>query len=310
MTRRDLDIGDLQYFLALVRSNRLAAAGERLGADHTTVRRRIRALEAVFGQRLFDKTATGWQLTAAGERLLPHARAIERETAAALADVAGAEPEVAGTVRLLTTDGFGVNVVAPAMAKFRAAHPEIKVELVTASRIIHHGVGDFDAAVTVNRPSMSGIETHRLCDYALRLYASPAYLERSAPISSTADLSRHDFVWFVQSLLDLPELRTAEAVLPGANVVFRTSNISAQLEAVAAGVGIGLLPCFMAEDDPRLRPVLPAEVEVRRTYWLILPPTLLQADTVRVVCGFLARLVLRERLRLSPPAPAETRRQA
>lgn len=309
MTRKDLDIGDLQYFLALVRSNRLAAAGERLGADHTTVRRRIRALESVFGQRLFDKTASGWQLTPAGERLLPYARAIERETAAALSDLAGAEQEVVGTVRLLTTDGFGVTVIAPAMARLRVTHPEIRVELVTASRLIHHGVGDFDVAVTLNRPSMPGVEIHRLGDYALRLYASPAYLERCGLASCVTDLVHHDFVWYVQSLLDLPELRTADAVTTGANVVFRSNNVNAQLEAVAAGVGMGLLPCFMAEGDARLRPVLHDDVEVLRTYWMVLPPKLLQAESVRVVCGFLTRLMLKERARLLPPRPANSHAQ-
>jgi DNA-binding transcriptional LysR family regulator len=301
MTRKDLDLGNLQYFLALVRAHRLAPAGERLGADHTTVRRRIRALEAAFGQRLFDKTSDGWQLTPAGERLLPHAKAIESEMTAALANVTGAEPQIAGTVRLLTTDGFGVLVVAPAIARLHVRHPEIKVELVTASRLIHHGVGDFDVAVTLNRPAMPGVETHRLSNYALRLYASPAYLKGAPEITAKADLANHDFVWYVQSLLDLPELRSAEVVVAGANVVFRSNNVNAQLEAVAAGIGIGLLPCFMAEGDARLEPVLPAQVEVRRTYWLVLAPTLLQAETVRVVCAYLTRIVLQEHDRLLPP---------
>jgi DNA-binding transcriptional LysR family regulator len=301
MTRKELDLGDLQYFLALVRGHRLAAAGERLSADHTTVRRRIRALEAVFGQRLFDKTSDGWQLTPAGERLLPHAKAIESEMATALVTVTGAEPRIASTVRLLTTDGFGVTVVAPAMSRLHARHPEIKVELVTASRLIHHGVGDFDIAVTLNRPSLPGVEIHRLGEYALRLYGSPAYLQRAPQITAAADLPNHDFVWYIQSLLDLPELKSAEVVVAGADVVFRSNNVNAQVEAVAAGIGIGLLPCFMAERDTRLESVLPGEVEIRRTYWLVLAPTLLRNDTVRVVCSHLAGVMLQERDRLLPP---------
>lgn len=300
MTRKELDLSDLQYFLALVRSHRLAAAGARLGTDHTTVRRRIRALENAVGHRLFDKTVNGWHLTTAGERLLPHAKAIESEAASALAAVVGGEPQVSGTVRLLTTDGFGVSVIAPAMSRLHAAHPEIKVELVTASRLIHQGVGDFDVAITLNRPKLPGIETHQLSQYALRLYASPRYLERAPRIASVSDLAAQDFVWYVHSLLDLPELRSVDIVADGGNVVFRSSNVSAQLAAVASGIGIGLLPCFMAEGDARLEPVLPAEFEVRRTYWLVLTPTLLQAEAVRVVCTHLAHTVKQEHHRLLP----------
>lgn len=139
---------------------------------------------------------------------------------------------------------------------------------------------------------------------------SSRYLERTADISSSADLLSHDFVWYVQSLLDLPELRTAEDVVEGANVVFRSNNVNAQLEAVAAGIGIGLLPCFMAEGDPRLRPVLPSEIEVRRTYWIVLPPTLLQPDTVHVVCAYLAQVVMKERDRMLPPRQPSARRLA
>lgn len=303
MSRKDFDLSDLQYFLALVRSHRLASAGERLGTDHTTVRRRIRALETAVGQRLFDKTTNGWQLTPSGERLLPHATAIEDEASAALASVTGAEPQITGTVRLLTTDGFGVTVVAPAMSRLHELHPEIKVELVTASRLIHQGVGDFDVAITLNRPSMPGIETHKLGQYALRLYASSAYLERAGQITTTGDLARQDFVWYVQSLLDLPELRSVDIAADGANIAFRSNNVCAQLEAVAAGIGIGLLPCFMAGNDDRLHPILPAEVEVRRTYWLVLAPTLLQAETVRVVCTYLAQMIKEQRHRLLPPLP-------
>lgn len=278
-----MNLEALRYFLGLSRYGRLTVAAERLQVEHTTIRRRIAALEQQLGQRLFDKTTRGWTLTPAGMRLLPYAERIESEADAARAAVADDGHSPRGTVRIVATDGFGGSVIAPGLGRLRQAHPGLQVELVTTSHLLDYRVGEFDLAVTIHRPERPGFHSTPLCDYELRLYGSPEYLAAHPRIRTRADLADHDLVWFVASLLDLPELQSAEDIAAEASVVFRTTNLFAQVEAAAGGVGLGLVPCFLAHRDPRLRPVLHDEVYARRRFWLIAPNRLLRTERIAIM---------------------------
>ncbi|MBN9743429.1 LysR family transcriptional regulator [Amycolatopsis sp. A1MSW2902] len=296
----DVNLEDLRYFLSLTRYGRLSTAAERLEVEHTTIRRRIVALEKQLGERLFDKTPRGWTLTSAGRRLLPYAQRIEAEADAARAAVSNNRHSPHGTVRIVATDGFGGSVIAPGLARLRERHPGIQVELVTRMHLLDYGVGEFDLAVTIHRPERPGFRAVHLCDYDLRLYGSPGYLAGHPRIGAQDDLADHDLVWFVPSLLDLPELQSAEDIAAKANVVFRTTNLFAQVEAAAAGVGLGLVPCFLADGDARLRPVLHDQVWARRTFWVITPNRLLNTERVALVAEHLAETAQSAHHRLIP----------
>ncbi|MFC9357494.1 LysR family transcriptional regulator [Rhodococcus sp. NPDC057014] len=295
-----VNLEDLRYFLALTRYGKLAVAAQRLGVEHTTIRRRVTALEKDLGTRLFDKTPGGWILTSAGQRLLPYAQRIESESDSAQAAISDRKHSPQGTVRIVATDGFGGTVIAPGLARLRAEHPAIEVELVTTSHLLSYGVGEFDIAVTLHRPERPGFKMMPLCDYDLRLYASPQYLATHPPITDPDDLAAHDIVWFVESLLDLPELQSAEDIAAKANIVFRTTNLFAQLEAAASGIGLALVPCFLAHYDQRLRPVLHQQVRAQRSFWMVVPARLLNTERVTTVCDHLTDTARRERARLVP----------
>lgn len=282
------NLDDLRYFLALARHGRMVAVGERLGVEHTTVSRRVAALEKAVGHRLFERTRTGWAMTEAGRRLLPHAERIEAEAVLAFTDADDESRAISGLVRLIATDAAGSVLVTPALASLHTRHPGIDLELVTTSALISHHTGQFDVAVTLHRPELPRLHTRPLGEYALRLYASPGYLRDRAPVRTPDDLAEHEMVWYIESLLDLPELRVLHQVSETATFAFRSSNVFAQLEAVAAGMGIGLLPAFFAEGDSRVVPVLAAELEVTRTFWMIVPSALLNVERVRIVCEHLA----------------------
>jgi DNA-binding transcriptional LysR family regulator len=300
-----MNLEDLRYFLALTRYGKLAVAAQRLGVEHTTIRRRVSALEKDLGTRLFDKTPGGWILTTAGRRLLPYAQRIESESDSAHAAISDRKHSPQGTVRIVATDGFGGTVIAPGLARLRNEHPAIEIELVTTSHLLSYGVGEFDIAVTLHRPERPGFKMMHLCDYDLRLYASPEYLAGHPPITGPEDLAVHDIVWFVESLLDLPELQSAQDLAAKANIVFRTTNLFAQLEAAANGVGMALIPCFLAHNDPRLRPVLHAQIRAQRSFWMIVPARLLNTERVTTVCDHLEETARRETPRLVPDTPTD-----
>lgn len=257
---------DLIYFLAVAQRGRLVRAATQLGVDHTTVSRRINALERSLGHRLFDRTERGWLLTSAGESLLNPAESVN--TAVALAqERLGVGDALSGTVRVTCPDGFGTFLLAPSLGDFCRRHPDLSVEIVTATRHLDESVRGFDVAVTLEPPS-SGRFTHmHLTDYLLRLYATPEYLASRPPIARVEDLESHVLIFYIDHLLDLPSLRLLQR-LPGQPRV-QSTNVVAQWQAAAAGVGIAPLPQYIAGADPRLIPVLPG-LEFRRRYWLVL----------------------------------------
>ena len=299
-TMHSVNLEDLRFFLSLTRYGKLSVAAERLGVEHTTIRRRVTALETALGKRLFDKTPRGWTLTNAGERLLPYAQRIEAESDSAQAAIADAKHRPRGTVRIVATDGFGASVIAPGIAGLQRTYPDIDVELVTTSHLLSYNVGEFDIAVTIHHPERPEFTARHLCKYELRLYASPSYLDRMPTIERSDDLAEHDIVWFVESLLDLPELKSAEDIASRARIVFRTTNLFAQVEAAASGLGLALVPSFLAHHDKRLRPVLHGEVQAQRNFWLIIPARLANTERVSAVRDNLIYTAAAARDRLVP----------
>jgi DNA-binding transcriptional LysR family regulator len=298
-----VDLGDLRYFLALARYGRLSTAADRLEVEHTTIRRRVSSLEKSVGARLFDKTTSGWTLTIAGQRLLPFATRIEQEADSAQSALTDEQHSLRGTVRILATDGMGSMIVAPAVATLQAKHPGIEVDLVTSSHLLSYSVGEFDIAVTIgDLPERRDFNQTHLCDYELRLYASRTYLDNNPPLSSAEDLAAHKMIWYIDSLLQLPELRDSEnqEIAAAAKIQFRTTNLFAQLEATATGIGLGLLPCFLAHNDPRLLPVLHKEVHPRRSYWMVIPSRLLNVELITFVAGHLFHAVQQQSQRFIP----------
>ena len=302
-TMHAMDLEDLRYFLALTRYGTLSSAAERLGVEHTTIRRRVSALENSLSARLFDKTTQGWALTPKGQRLLPFAERIESESDQAHSAVSDRKYSPEGTVRIVTADGFGSSVIAPSLARLRHAHAAIDIEVVTTQELLRYGIGDFDIAVTIHQPARRGLKISHLCDYDFGLYASAQYLATHPSISAPDDLAAHDMMWYVESLLELPvELPGAEdAATTNARIVFRTTNVFGLLEAAAAGVGLALLPCFLAHHDSRLKPVLRQDIRPQRSFWMSVPSRLLNTERVSVVCDHLHETAALEHSRLIPP---------
>jgi len=281
---------DLRIFLAVARTGGLLSAARRLGIDHTTVARRLSALEAAVGARLVDRSPRGARLTDAGLKLLQHAERIEAEALAAGAGLGAADHQPAGAVRLATPEAFGAWLVAPQAKALHERHPGIQLELVPEARAVNLSKREADIAVTLARPARGRLYSRKLTDYRLGLYASRSYLERAGPITVPSALKDHPLAWYIDDLIDIPELRFLDQIVEGARPVFRSSSIAAQQAAVASGLGLGVLHVFAAEQVPELVRVLPDAVEIRRSYWLVLHADQRHLPRIRVVADFLAAL--------------------
>jgi DNA-binding transcriptional LysR family regulator len=180
---------------------------------------------------------------------------------AQVVDVAVGESEGAlhGSLRVLAPDGFGATFVVPAVDHVLRRHPHLSVELITATRPLSPRGSGFDIAVTIGVPTSPALVSEKLTDYTLGLYASSAYLAEHGPIMGTEALVGLDLIYYVDSMLTVADLDLRQD-LNGMEVRFSSTNILAQLSATRAGVGIGLLPAFLAESEPNLIAVLPEAI--------------------------------------------------
>ena len=285
------DWNDLKYFLELSRQGKLVRAAVRLQVDHTTVSRRIAALEKQLDVRLFDKSPNGYQLTDAGLRLLPLAEQIETRSTRLYQEIAGKDARLSGTVRVATPEALGSQVIARHVHEFAALHPDIEIELVAETRRMSLSKREADIAISFSRPDSGRLIAWKLCDYRLRLFATREYLSRYPQITSLDDLVHHDFVSYIEDLIEMPELRFFDKTFKNAHVVFRSTNVSAQFNAILQGIGLGMVHCFMARREPELQVVMPEQISVERSYWLLVHEDLRHVARVDAVCQFLTRIL-------------------
>ncbi|WP_066801464.1 LysR family transcriptional regulator [Sphingomonas soli] len=255
---------DLPYFLSVARTGQLNRAAAALGTDATTVGRRIRRLERDLGERLFEQGAGGQELTQAGIDLMQRAEAMS----AIAQGIGQSGAALRGPVRLSVAEGFGTWFISRHLAEFSALHPQLEVDLVANSGFLNPTRRETDLAVVLAQPRRGPLMTRRLTNYRLRLYASRAYLERSAAIADPADLPQHTLIGYVPDIIYAPELRYIEELPGDARPKLRSSSINAQHALVASGAGIGVLPCFIGDADPSLARILPG-FEIERSFWLV-----------------------------------------
>ncbi len=288
-----LNWDDLRLFLTASRDRSFVAAGRRMQIDQTTVARRLSALEQTVGSSLFHRSPRGITLTEAGLSLVAHAQKMESEVLEASARLEETEGEITGTVRLATPEAFGTFLVAPNAITLYQRHPDLQLELVPESRAVSLSSREADLAVVLNRPPRGRVVARKLTDYRLGLYGSADYVAGHPPITDLSSARSHPFVWYIDEMIDIPELRYFDQIVAGSATAFRSSSIAAQHEAVANGLGLGILHAFAADKDSRLVRVLPRTVEVTRSYWLVVHKEQQRLPRVRAVIDFLADLIAR-----------------
>lgn len=273
---------DLLILLAVARTGRFTTAAESLGLNHTTVSRRIAALEKALGGRTLARTVGGWELTDLGRRAVRAAEDVETAVATIVAGDEDAD-KIAGVVRISATDGFSAFIIAPAVAQLRRKHPKLSVEIVNVTRrALQHRSG-LDLEVVVGEPQVHRAEAIRLGDYTLGMYASRRYLDEFGTPAGVAELGAHGLVYFVDSMLQVDDLDAPRRLVPGMADALSSTNVFVHVEATRAGAGIGFLPCYMADRHPDLVRLLPGDFAERLPYWMVLRPDSLRQPAVAAV---------------------------
>lgn len=280
------DWDDARYFLAVRRTGSLSAAGRQLKVEQSTVGRRITALEGALGVRLFDRTPDGFILTPAGETLLPRFERIEEEVYAVEREAGGREARLSGTVRLTVPENLGSFFITPPLASFRSRYPDISLELVADNRTLSLSKREADVALRLSRPTQPLLITRRLAEVGTALYASEKYLSsRGRP--RPPDFTGHDFIGFDEAFQPAEETRWLAQHAKGVHTPFKSNSVRTMLSASLAGMGLALLPCYVAEGFASLVRVLPPSKVVMRELWLVLHRDLRHSARIRALTDFL-----------------------
>ena len=285
-TQYRLETADLEVTLALVRGRTLAAAAERLGVDASTVFRSLQRIERGLGRPLFERSRSGYVATELATQLAGHAEAMEVAVEAARS-AAQAEPsQVSGTVRITTTDTVLHGLVAPTLPALREIHPLLVYELHAGSELASLTRRDADIAVRATQrppPHLVGkrVGTLRVAVYAARKGAARA---RAAVEAGSADWIAPD-----DALPEHPSVAWRKRHHPKVEPRYRVNSILSVLELVALGLGVGVVPLFLAAERRDVvalsEPLESAETDL----WLLAHPESRHLRRVAAVYGHLAR---------------------
>ncbi|KGJ86493.1 LysR family transcriptional regulator [Colwellia psychrerythraea] len=299
---------DIKIFLEVARAERLSTAAKRLTMDASTVSRRLHKLEESIGTKLFDRTQEGHVLTQDGEMLLMSACKMEQDAQLALSNIQNNNEENCGLVRIGVTEALGNFFVSPNLLSLQQLHPYIDVHLLHFSRYVKISRNEADIAIAVERPKSTSMIVSKLCDYKLQLYVHQDYLDRNRKRGgqdiSLENLASHKWVTYVDNLLftdQLAYIKELEHYLGSdfkAN--FSSTSIISQYFAIKSGLGIGILPCFLAEQDKSLIKLHNQKISITRSFWLVTHPESKRLSHVNTVWQYLKKLVLEHEDLLNP----------
>ncbi|HSG04396.1 MAG TPA: LysR family transcriptional regulator [Marinobacterium sp.] len=282
---------DARYFLAVARSGTLGRAAESLNISTITLSRHLSYLQQRTGTPLFTRHSKGLKLTDEGARLMEYLERAEAEIEAA-GEIFGSDTNsVSGTVRIAAPEGFALRVLTPHLGRLLEANPDLRVEVVPQSRGFSLSRREADIAVMVGKPSEAKLDSVLLGSYSLGLFASCDYLKRYGTPRSVDELGQHRLVGYVEDLLFSEKLNIPKAVYSAWQSQTAIYSPIGQVEAVKAGLGIGMLHRFLLTPADQLVHLLP-EADREREFYLVYHQSTEKIPRIRATIEFLSSLSL------------------
>jgi DNA-binding transcriptional LysR family regulator len=285
------DWDSLRSFLAVVRTGRLTAAALQLQVDHSTLSRRIVSLEEALKVKLFDRQPTGYVLTPSGERLAAEAEEMERLAIRITSELSEDGNRMTGSIRIAMPEGFGNYFFSKRLRLFAERYPEVLLELIANPGVVSLTKRQADMAVTMSRPESGPLRAQRLGDYEYGLYGSKTLLSGIPPITCLDDVRSCRLIGYIPDLLPTPQHDYLREIFDGRQADLQISNILTQVNATVEGYGLCILPCYMAAAHTELLRILPEQLRIRRSYWLVTHSAVRAPARVRAMRDFLIEMM-------------------
>jgi len=274
---------DLRFFLALSREGSVSGAGRALGGKHTTVARRIRALEGRLGTRLFDRLPDGYAMTQVAENIFKHALAMEVLSQAVDREAFGRDAELAGPLKLTVVNEVADHVILPKLLIFRKAYPLIDLQLLTTTGLVDLAAREADIAVRLTSKPPDYLVGREVVRLQHGIYGTTRTLR---------ELSNPDVILF-ESETEQPPWVTEN--FPNAQTVLRVDDVASMVSATKNHIGLSRMPCFIGDSIAGLRrldvPLKPSDWGV----WILSHIDLIATARVRVCREFLLETIEQQR---------------
>jgi DNA-binding transcriptional LysR family regulator len=273
---------DFRYFLTLADAGSFSGAARTLGVDHSTVARRVAALETAFGVRLIDRLPKAVMLTQEGHALARRGQGALDAMFAVERAAAGAVAGVSVPLCISAPPSLARHVIAPSLNRFCEMHPDIEVILQGQTQSADLNRRQADIAIRLSRPRKSSVITRKLADMPLGFYGARDYTKAEPD---------WDLISWDESSADIPQYRWLEDRLDGRRVVLRSNDMDVQASAARSGLGVALLPCYLGDADPDLKKLQERKSFPAREIWMLVHADLRHAPRVRSGMDFLIKTI-------------------
>jgi DNA-binding transcriptional LysR family regulator len=278
-----MDWDDLRIVLALGEAGSLSAAGHRLKVSHATVFRRLNAIEARLGVRLFDRSRSGYTPTAAGQDLVESASQVDEIVATSERRLMGQDLRPTGTIRVTTTDTLLHALLMPICAAFRRTYPGVVLELAVSNHLFNLTKREADIALRPTSRSSETLVGRKVGRIAHSIYAPVRALPRNKKSEPWRDMNwiapdaevpyQHLVKWMADNGVDK-------------RVVYRANSVLSMLDATKAGLGCAVLPCYLADPERKLRCLGHPIPSLETDLWLVTHPDMRHVARVRAFLEF------------------------
>ncbi len=288
-TQYQLSAVDLETVLALVRSGTLAVAGERLGVDASTVFRSLQRIERGLGQALFERSRSGYQALELAQALAEHAEQLEASLESARSAAQLRPDQVSGTLRITSTDTVLHALVAPALKDLRVVHPLLTYELHTGNELANLTRRDADIAVRATKRPPQHLVGKHVGPIRVALFAA-----KKGPIKRYLDVESGKAAWVApdDALPEHPSVVWRKRHFPKLSPHYKVNSILTVMELVGLGLGVGVLPLFLAASQPNLVQLTEVLDECQTELWILTHPESRHLRRVSTVYAHLARTLV------------------
>jgi len=283
---------NLRYMLAIEATGTALGAAKRLDVSHSTVLRRLAALEAALDTKLFQRSEGRLTVSPPAALLMAKARSIAEalETLPQLID--GPDSDLEGVVRVAAPQALICHALTDALGDFRSAHPAIRIALCADMQFDDFRRGHADVALRISLAVPDELGIRRLCDYRFALYARDDLAQR---MRSGATLTDMPFILLSDASRDMPERKWMVSLANGRAPALEASSTVVMRAAIAAGLGIGVLPCYVGDVIAGVTRIEMGPATPREGIYLITHPTQGKLARARAVAEFLVRFATRNR---------------
>jgi len=277
---------DIKFFLAIARANTLSGAAKELNVSQPTVSRRLAAMEQGFGVKLFDRTANGYEVSAPGADILETAKHVEEELNSIDRKVFGQDWRLSGNLRVTCTEALANEYLPPHLYEFLNEHPDIDLSIVCTFQQLSLSRREADVAIRMTNQPPDTLIGRRLMKAAMGVYTAKGKIVDGSP-------DKWDWIGWQDEAYNRAFITTP---FPQAKIRHRADDMQAMRSMARAGLGVVILPAYMADTDPSMRRVIDETiVETAPDIWVLTHPDVRRMARVRIFADFISKAIIADR---------------